>query len=534
MKKNFLKALSLLLVIVTLSLMVSCNFGDILEDIAPDDLGNGVENSTSGDVQFTLEATEIETYKETNQYGGEPSFVVGIPDHSIDFEGADVSVLYSNSVLNMREWYKETPEDEFDEAVSMVRNAVEEVLNVNIKYEFINFNAMSYTEYTNKLCNIIMTDVNSALHYYDVSANLAFASTSPLIRDYTANLLDEEVFPYFDFSLPCWNQSIVTDTAVNDQLFYLAGDMNISLLDSLAVMWYNKTLYDKYKQADDPDNLQDFALSQLWTYEELYKWTSRVYQEDISDDFCTLVTDGKDSSLTDALLYAWDIDLVISADDGSHSFALSDNDRLESALVNARQLIHADSTRHNKAINTFTSGNAIFYMGTLYKDKSSNMMIREMDATYGLLPIPKYNSDQRDYITTPESDYHSLIFVLNHARSEGEIYGELISAYLQLTAEEASVSIRGYYLNRIVKPKYFGTDDSELTVSKSIALLDVILANIKIDFAKIYFYQLNNVNYLWSDACLSEDYKTIGSLYEERKNAFETALGDTDAWLGLK
>ena len=50
------------------------------------------------------------------------------------------------------------------------------------------------------------------------------------------------------------------------------------------VMWYNKTLYDKKKEATDPENVQDLALGGQWTYDELYRWATRIYEDSNGED----------------------------------------------------------------------------------------------------------------------------------------------------------------------------------------------------------------------------------------------------------
>ncbi|MBE6592461.1 MAG: hypothetical protein E7642_00525 [Ruminococcaceae bacterium] len=542
MKKNLLKALSLLLVIATLSLMVSCNFGDILEDIAPDDLGNGVENGASGDVQFTLEATEIETYKETNQYGGEPSFVVGIPDHSIDFEGEEICILYCTE--NLREWYRDMPADELDEAVALRNNKVEETLNVDISFEGIPYSANSYASYTANFYNLIAADIDVGTHYYDVSANLASPTASPAIRGYTADLLNEELFPYFDFTLPCWNQSIVNDTAINGKLHYVAGDLNLSLFDNTLVIWYNKTLYDQHKDSTDYEDIQQLALDGLWTYDELYRLTLNTFLDldglagpsehdlyglSVAQDLNNIV-----SAPADALRYAWDIEFVSEKNDGSHEFNVAGNVKANEALDKCRALFNSVGTHKTpNAVEYFAQGLSLFCLDELYADDASNNALREMDDMYGLLPLPKYDLNQAQYRTTA-SDRFSLMFVLDHSLSEGRIKGEAISATLELLTEESYESVRGHYYNRVVKPKAFRTTDVDSTTStRSIDLFDIIVANITFDICNVYSLQLENINHIWSKSVLSDE-NTLNSHFAQKKPVFEQALEELDAWFGLK
>ena len=124
--------------------------------------------------------------------------------------------------------------------------------------------------------------------------------------------------------------------------------------------------------------------------------------------------------------------------------------------------------------------------------------------------------------------------IIDHAESSIPTKGEAISAFLQLANEESYTGVRGYYFNRVIKPKFFGTDDSEGTVTKSIALFDIIISNIEFDFMTIYSMPLNNVNHLWRNACYDTSDSSLESLYSAKQADYEKAIIETDAWLGLR
>ena len=524
--KLFTRLLCILLVLSFIGMtFVGCG----KKDGANGEEGEG-ENGPGGDT-----ATE----KPTNEYG-EPSFTSALNTEEMDFEGAEVAILFRNHIHNSREWYKESPEDELDEAIAMRNEAVEDTLNVKIVWEPVASNGNDYTEYTARFHTMVTNDVVSGTHYYDISANFGYPTTSPNIRDYTTNLLDTDVFPYFNFELPCWNQAIVNNTTFNDRLHYVAGDINLSMFDAAMVVWHNKTLYDAKKIDTDPENMQQLALDGNWTYDELYRWTSVFYEntnstdagKDPNDTYALMATTSEPCP-RDAFPYAWDLEFVITNDDGTHSFNIDGNQKIEDALTKCRNLLRGTGTSNNWNASVFAGGHAIFFMERLYSGYGANMAIREMEDKYGLLPMPKYNTDQKDYGTTAQ-DYYTLMFVLDHSESDTPIKGDEVSAFLQLATEESYTGVRGYYFNRIIKPKFFGTDDSEGTVTRSQALFDVIVANIKFDYCYIYSQQLANVNHLWRSATAADQTKTLSALYGERNAEFTKAITETDTWLGLR
>ncbi|MBQ4121139.1 MAG: hypothetical protein IJD35_03900, partial [Clostridia bacterium] len=166
----------------------------------------------------------IATQAPTNEYG-EPSFTTNIPVNDLDFEGEELTIMLRDNETTKRQWHKDSPEDELDEAVAMRNSAVEETLNLDITYEIVPYG--EYNAGTANYNNNIITDVDNDLHYYDIVDHWALAGGYMSIRDYHANLLDQDIFPYFDFDLPCWNQSVCNGNGVvNNRLHLITGALN--------------------------------------------------------------------------------------------------------------------------------------------------------------------------------------------------------------------------------------------------------------------------------------------------------------------
>ena len=124
--------------------------------------------------------------------------------------------------------------------------------------------------------------------------------------------------------------------------------------------------------------------------------------------------------------------------------------------------------------------------------------------------------------------------VINHDDTKGE----MVSAYLQYSTEESYTNVRGYYINRIVKPKYFGTDDTNGSVTKSIEIFNIIADHVEFTFISVYAPQLNGIlNQCWRDVVRgrhSGGATTAQGAYESDKSNYDTMLDEVDKWLGLK
>ena len=526
--------------------------------------GGNVADGSGSDGQGGGNAGGNATQKATDEYGQE-SFTSVVPVDTLDFEGETLKILHRDALNVQREWYKDTTEDDLDEVIAMRNEAVAETLNIDVQYEAMA--SSNYDDCLNTFTNAIKEDVDNDFHYYDIVANYAYAGANVAVRDYIANLADKEVFPYFEFSLPCWNQAIVETTLINDQLYYITGDLNLSTFDKSMVVFLNKTMYGLKKGADDPEDLQDLALEGYdsvnkkgqaggFTYDDLYRWSTVVeetngeagYQH---DDFHA-ISAGFGSIPLDAFPYAWDLEYLTTEADGSHSYNIVGNNKIEEAITKVQNLLDGsisagvannDDTGncslggYSEPIAHFAADKSIFALHLLYQNEEDNTTLREMESEFGLLPMPKYDTDQIDYGTTSH-DAYTLMTVIDHSKSSTPTKGEMISAYLQYSTEESYTNVRGYYINRIVKPKYFGTDDTNGSVTKSIELFNIIADNVEFTFISVYAPQLNGVlNNCWRDVVTGDHAggaTTAEGAYSSDSSTFDTMLEEVDTWLGLK
>ena len=526
------------------------------ESESKDTAGDSESKDTASESKDTAGDSETKYTGPVNEYGEESFTSPNNYDEVAadpDVQGAELNIIVRDQASVMREWYKDVPEDEVDEVIAY-RN---ESVAARIKLSKVSYTLMGSSDYEdclNTFTTAIMEDVDNGFHYYDIVANYAYAGATTTVRNYLANLADTEVFPYFDFSLPCWNQAIVSTTLVNDKLYYITGDLNLSTFDKSMVVFINKDLYSDRKDASDPDDLQDVALDGLWDYEDLYKWAS-VYEDTSADGINTHddlhgINASYSSIPVDAMPYAWDLEYLVEEADGSHSYNVIGNTKIEEAVDMAKELFHgvSDSDQigaqgvgnwnntggcsyggYSEPVTHFACDLSVFTFHLLYCTADDNVMMREMSSEFGLLPMPKFDEDQENYGTTAHESY-TLITVIDHE----DIKGSAISAYLQLSSEESYTNIRGFYINEIVKQKYFGRSDSR---EKSQDIFDIIADNVEFTFISVYAPQLNSIlNSCWRDVVTESN--VLGATTAEEaflldETMYDVSLAEVDEWLGL-
>ena len=543
MKKILALTLSILLLCTCL---FSCD-ESFFDDLLDENIDGSLENEdTNPNVN---ESKKPSTQKESDKES-ETKFTSTTGHPTLDFDDETITILHRDSVSFQREWHKDVFEDELDEVIALRNEAVSERLDIVVEYQSLA--SSTYTDCFNNFTSAIKEDVDTGAHNYDIVANHAYASASIAIRDYLTDLTDGRIFPYFFFELPCWNQSIVNNTTLNSKLYYVTGDLNLSTFDNATVVFLNKDMYDAKKTNLDPEDLQELAISGAWDYEDLYRWTT-VFEDNNGetgaqhDDFYA-ISAGLNSVSVDALSYAWELDYVKTNYDGTHSYNIVGNQKIENAVTKAKNLLDGSiSAGVNNANNTgacslggysepithFASNKSIFAIDKLYASDADNDIIRAMDAEFRILPMPKYNEAQENYKTTAHDSY-TLISVLNHSESSVPTKGDEISAYIQYSYEESYTNIRGFYINKVITPKYFGIDGN--VQERERLLVNMILDGIELDIVSVYAPQLNNVlARCWRDVVMGYGSPTTAKdAYEFEKTNFDTSLESLDYWFGIK
>ena len=504
-----IKLLSLALVVLTAFSVVGCggcdwSMFDALLEIQPE-VPSGEWNSPDDTTLVTGDK------KETNAPDYAPSFIGTVPYSKIDFDGTEVVVLLPDTKEAAQSWYKESPETVLDEFVEMRNSAVIEAINAEILVEFV-----PGADFASKKANIlsmVTQDVVSDIHYYDVVSAPVDMLVDTALRDFLAGVNNEDCFPYFEFALDCWNQTLVTECTVNGRLYFMSGATEVSNMLDASVIWHNKTLYDAKKESTDPESIAELAREGRWTYDELYRWSARLSGD---TNGVGIEGEGKYPS-ADAFRDAWDVRFIGEKMTGEFELKdlSADNNRAQNAFEMVKALYSANGTRLNASAEEFASGKYMFYLGTFdsLKDAPNG------EDTFELLPMPKYNSDQSEYRTFVEDPMVTAI--IDHEESTRPTKGDATSAVLQLTAEESYMGVFGNFGEYV--PLEMNSENNKI--------IKQIFENMQLTFENIYAPQLAGLDTLWGDALISD--ADLSNAYSENEKTYKDAIDDINRWFAL-
>lgn len=221
-----------------------------------------------------------------------------------------------------------------------------------------------------------------------------------------------------------------------------------------------------------------------------------------------------DSGSIDGLLSGMEVDLMKREND---SLVVDINTDHNFEVVNAlRTLYHNNSNVSVKDANSlFRSGKSMFFTGMVLRDNGVLANGGGLDFTFYVIPNPKWDDKQEDYVVAPHDQY-SCISVLN-----GVIDTDMISAVLELLSYGSYTDVRPALFEKTYKYSYIGTSDGA-------KMFDYVLDHISYNFVNIYSNVLGNVFWTLRD---NVRYLNKNQLLTDLANAESKAKANLETFL---
>lgn len=350
-----------------------------------------------------------------------------------------------------------------------------------------------YTEYSLKSGNehdivdlVQKDDIAGQTKYELISANLG--ESAALIsagKNYLMDFYDSTRLPYLNLSNPCWDQSSLDQLSVNNRLYLLTGDLNLTEKMNMGLLMYNRNYLSNMMGMDAETELLDMVRDGAWTLPEM----AIMVKEAATLDSGTGEVTGYGLSVRNNRSFFYYI-----AGCGVKIAEKNDQDIPELVINNEKTLNVVDkllefcSLKHHndkdgtcfyarysgdftKAENVFLNGTSLFY-GADVKEVDS-FRSRDLSFTYGYLPYPKWNSEQEEYLVSV-NPYFSNMLIMPQIVSDSEF----ASFGLQALGE-GSPKITEQYVE--VNCKIKGSLDSQ-----QYEMLKIVIAHPTYDSGVVY------------------------------------------------
>ena len=388
---------------------------------------------------------------------------------------------------------------------------VEERLNVTIEYLVGDSDATKYMDN-------VRTTILAGDDAYDAVIGVQWKILPQTREGLYHDLADA---PYLDYSQPWWNNNYMDTVSVSsDTRYVLAGDISLNMLRNLSCMFYNKKLYENLYS--DPDGLYEPVLEGKWTHEMLRKMVTDGFQDlnadgiadegDVVGMVATKITQVDHFVFTSGLkLSERDADgyPMLSADQSRNVTVMETVDKLywqtEGSLIYS-----SDSVQFTDMTQKYLEGTSLFIAGRLMNAD----YLRDMKDPYGIVPMPKLDEAQKDYIGL----VHDATPLYGIPVTKTDI--EMPCAVLEAMAAQNYRTVTPVYYEVALKVKYAHDEESG-------QVIDIIHAGMMTDFVYANNGSMGGTNLgTIGRSILSSSGGNYMSTYDGKKSAAEAAIAD--------
>lgn len=484
-----MKKRSMLALFLAMLMLASCASG-------------GTEREDTEKVE-TDPAGETETVQET-----EPDILAGL-----SYDGRTFRILTSDTDISSNDLIEGTGEltgDNVNDAVYSRNLAVEETLDVRFAYEHAN-NAWG------DVYKSVQTLVLSGDSTYDllIDDQLGFSTASIEMLFYDAASLST-----VDFTEDCWWGDYMRNLSIDyKHVYLLVGDYFMDVLNHSHALLYNRAMYTDV--LGDPDAVYQLVQDGAWTYDAWIPMIEAAYQDvngdgkaDKDDRFGMIVGGIGGSSFP--FTYGGDVPYITRDEKGYPTLTMY-GDRLADLYEKIRRVFWSSGTFTNYTENgldlheKFASGGALFISGCQLGDFGT---FRDMEQEIGIIPYPKQDEAQRNYITVVHDT--AEVGAIPATAADPDISGAVCQALCRATHK----TVLPAYYEMSLKIKYARDNYTS-------AMIDLIHDGIMDMFSLVYGAQYANNITTWTILePLQKNGDSITSAYESRQAAAVTGLAD--------
>lgn len=354
-----------------------------------------------------------------------------------------------------------------------------------------------------ELTTLILAGDDTYDAFFPMGRTAATAATQGLLYD----LKDLE---YLDLDNDCWNHMFSDALEIDGKLFYGVGAISTNSYDSVRLFMFNKSLLEKYKL----DNPYELVNNGKWTFDKLCEMASGA-SEDLNGD---TVMDEKDqyglgwqASIGGTIFrIAFGETSTQNNSDGLPEFSL-ETERFTNIYNKIRDAISDHNVFYAGAdqdmLAMFSEGRSLFYTEVLSAAKT----LRDSNVDFGLLPLPKYDEDQEEYIQFVDGWCISPVVVAKN-NTNLDRTGFIIQAIAEASQE---YTVSPYY-DIVLNGKTLRDEESS-------EMLDIIVNNFVIDQCDLYSW--GNIATVLRDGMANGD--EVSSIIAANKSLIEAAIEKT-------
>ena len=426
----------------------------------------------------------------------------------LDFNGQKIRILHQEKGADSS--YNEIYADEevgevINDSIYRRNRSVEERLNVEIVPVGI---PGGWNNKDSFLANV-RTSVGAGSDDYDLIAGYAYYITTLAPEGFLFNWKNTA---YVDLSKPWWVKDLEQELTIGDKLYFITGDISLSMLRNIFVTFFNK----KLAQEVNMENPYRIAFDGFFTVDKMAELSRGVYRDlngngkrDKEDMYGFATTTGV---YVDNLHYAFDNPPTTKGADGFPRLSLNTPKMTEivektySLFFETEGSLVLTEPEEGDIFNMFANDQALFVWGRFYNCDS----FRAMESDYGILPYPKWDAEQAGYYTTSQDSFSMFCIPVTCRNTDA------VGAAIEALCAESYRRVSPAYYEITLKNKYSRDDESS-------QMLDIIRDGVRFNFGGVNSISMDNV-IITLRFLMAEKKTNFTSRYEKSEAKFQKLL----------
>ncbi|MCL2813867.1 MAG: hypothetical protein FWD23_04630 [Oscillospiraceae bacterium] len=413
-----------------------------------------------------------------------------------DFGGRDFTILLFEYM--QEEHYSESEiGDVFNDAVYNRNKKIEDDFNINLK-----FRANIYGEVTNDLKKSVLGGDNA----YDLGAMHAVAGASVvgdnLYTDWNkADVIKENL------DKPWWNKNVVNGMSIGGKSFFLAGDIGYIFTAHTHAFLFNKKLFAEAGMEYPYETVKNGK----WTY-DAFEAAIKNCNQDLNGDGKLDIKDDR-FGFTSMGLFA---DTMYFYSFGGKIVEKDENDYPVLVLGSERNALAIDTgyrwfIGNSCPVTVYTGDDdytrelshiafhldRVYFLGTNLKNLR---VFRDMESEYGIVPFPKLDDSQPDYISNVDGAATMLVLPKG-------VNIEVSAVIAEALARQSSITVIPAYYDSTLQLKF--TRDEPTT-----EMLKILKDTAYFDLG--YIYNFAGSGFVSRDLILQKS-ANLASYYEKNE-----------------
>ena len=329
--------------------------------------------------------------QDTEPENVETEIVSNIPD-DLKFTGDTVKILYWQDVEHVEFFVEDTNGESVNDAIYTRNERVQDQFGITLDYTGTPGNYSNQTAFISTCLNSTQSGADAHDIFAGYSMTGATLMTQGLAQDLTQ-------YPIIEFNKPWWPETLIEKATIKDAIYFASGDISTNYLYMMYGAFFNKDMFTDIH--GDHNVLYDLVYDQQWTLDKLIEYSNGVFLEQNGDD---VASQGDRFGFVtinihfDSFYTGSELSTVVTAEDGSLTLSEDFYSQKATDLVTKVCAFLHDSGESwiLKNEDIFSQNQALF---TIDRVRLASRKLKDVDFSFGILPIPKYDLDQEDYRT---------------------------------------------------------------------------------------------------------------------------------------